>query len=213
LEEFMSLKDQSEDSIKNSLSEKYESEMVEILEELKKDENVGKAIDRIIEEAADLGEMQSKLILLIKKHLAKRELKTDKLTGKKIKFNDEEVEQDISKFTRNLIKRYEGADRDIDANNSIYDKYPLDAKAKASVKKIIKEFAIYEVYKVMNPRRIAGETKKDNYAHNMMMGGQKRASKYEGGKESDLKSYGEAEVRRIEQASKTFQKGGGGLSI
>lgn len=209
----MSLKDQSEDSIKNSLSEKYESEMVEILEELKKDENVGKAIDRIIEEAADLGEMQSKLILLIKKHLAKRELKTDKLTGKKIKFNDEEVEQDISKFTRNLIKRYEGADPDIDANNSIDDKYLLDAKAKASVKKIIKEFAIYEVYKVMNPRRIAGETKKDNYAHNMMMGGQKRASKYEGGKESDLKSYGEAEVRRIEQASKTFQKGGGGLSI
>lgn len=209
----MSLKDQSEDSIKNSLSEKYESEMVEILEELKKDENVGKAIDRIIEEAADLGEMQSKLILLIKKHLAKRELKTDKLTDKKIKFNDEEIEQDISKFTRNLIKRYEGADRDIDANNSIDDKYPLDAKAKASVKKIIKEFAIYEVYKVMNPRRIAGETKKDNYAHNMMMGGQKRASKYEGGKESDLKSYGEAEVRRIEQASKTFQKGGGGLSI
>jgi len=209
----MSLKDQSEDSIKNSLSEKYESEMVEILEELKKDENVGKAIDRIIEEAADLGEMQSKLILLIKKHLTKRELKTDKLTGKKIKFNDEEVEQDISKFTRNLIKRHEGADRDIDANNSIDDKYPLDAKAKASVKKIIKEFAIYEVYKVMNPRRIAGETKKDNYAHNMMMGGQKRASKYEGGKESDLKSYGEAEVRRIEQASKTFQKGGGGLSI
>lgn len=209
----MSLKDQSEDSIKNSLSEKYESEMVEILEELKKDENVGKAIDRIIEEAADLGEMQSKLILLIKKHLAKRELKTDKLTDKKIKFNDEEIEEDISKFTRNLIKRYEGTDRDIDANNSIDDKYPLDAKAKASVKKIIKEFAIYEVYKVMNPRRIAGETKKDNYAHNMMMGGQKRASKYEGGKESDLKSYGEAEVRRIEQASKTFQKGGGGLSI
>jgi hypothetical protein len=47
----------------------------------------------------------------------------------------------------------------------------------------------------------------------MMIGGEKRASKYEGGKESDLKSYGEAEVRRIERASKTFQKGGGGLSI
>ncbi len=65
----------------------------------------------------------------------------------------------------------------------------------------------------MNPRRIAGETAKDNYDHNMMIGGQKQASKYEGGKESDLKSYGDAEVRRIEQASKTFQKGGGGLSI
>lgn len=63
----MSLKEQSEGSIKDSLSEKYESEMAEVLEELKKDANVGKAIDRIIEEAADLGEMQSKLILLIKK--------------------------------------------------------------------------------------------------------------------------------------------------
>ena len=193
----MPLEDQSEASFNDSLSEKYESEMAEILEELKKDANVGKAIDRIIEEADELGEMQSKLILLIKQHLAKSELKIDKLTGKKIKFNDEEVEQDISKFTRDLIN----------------DKYPLDAKAKANIKKTIKEFAIYEVYKVMNPRRIAGETKKDNYAHNMMIGGEKRASKYEGGKESDLKSYGEAEVRRIERASKTFQKGGGGLGI
>ena len=209
----MPLEDQSEASFNDSLSEKYESEMAEILEELKKDANVGKAIDRIIEEADELGEMQSKLILLIKQHLAKSELKIDKLTGKKIKFNDEEVEQDISKFTHNLIKKYEGADRDIDANNSINDKYPLDAKAKANITKTIKEFAIYEVYKVMNPRRIAGETQKDNYAHNMMIGGEKRASKYEGGKESDLKSYGEAEVRRIERVSKTFQKGGGGLSI
>ena len=51
----MSFKDQSEDSIKNSLSEKYESEMVEILEELKKMKMLAKLIDHIIEEAADLG--------------------------------------------------------------------------------------------------------------------------------------------------------------
>ena len=62
----MPLEDQSEASFNDSLSEKYESEMAEILEELKKDANVGKAIDRIIEEADELGEMQSKLILLIK---------------------------------------------------------------------------------------------------------------------------------------------------
>ena len=80
----MPLEDQSEASFNDSLSEKYESEMAEILEELKKDANVGKAIDRIIEEADELGEMQSKLILLIKQHLAKSELKIDKLTGKKI---------------------------------------------------------------------------------------------------------------------------------
>lgn len=65
----------------------------------------------------------------------------------------------------------------------------------------------------MNPRRIAGETKKDNYEHNMMMGGTKRASHYEGGKEPDLKSYGEVEVLRIERSSKSFQGKGGGFSI
>ena len=42
----MPLEDQSEASFNDSLSEKYESEMAEILEELKKDANVGKAIDQ-----------------------------------------------------------------------------------------------------------------------------------------------------------------------
>ena len=72
---------------------------------------------------------------------------------------------------------------------------------------------VYEIYKVMNPRRIAGETTKDNYEHNMMLGGAERAAKYDGGRESDLRSYGKAEVRRIERASKSFQNKGGGFSI
>lgn len=207
----MSKENRPQDKSGNIKSEKHESEMLDILEELRKDSNVGKAIDRIIEESIDLDEMQSKLILLIKKHLNKIEPKTDRETGKKIKFNDEEVEQNITKFSHDLLKKHQ--DNDPDISNGIDDKYPLDKKAKMNIKKSMKEFAIYEIYKVMNPRRIAGETKKDNYAYNMMMGGQKRASQYEGGKESDLKSYGEAEVRRIERASKSFQKGGGGMSI
>jgi hypothetical protein len=157
--------------------------------------------------------MQTKLIILIQEHLAVIKPKTDQVTGKKVKFNAETVAHDIAKFTNHLVKTHEGIDLDISENDSCNDKYPLAKKTKKAIKKILKEFAIYEIYKVMNPRKIAGETKKDNYAHNMMMGGQKRAGKYEGGKESDIKSYGKDEVRRIEHTSKSFQKSGGGFNI
>lgn len=205
----------SNKSIKDQ-SEKYESEMLSILEELKNDSNVAKAIDRIIEDLidVDIDEIQSKLIILVRKYLEMKNTKTTTIGIKKENFKDEEIAHNIAKFTRDLIKKHENIDPDITEDNSIKDdKYSITKKTKMSIKKTLKEFAIYEIYKVMNPRRIAGETKKDNYAHNMMMGGHKRASKYEGGRESDLKSYGKTEVRRIENASKLFKKSDHGMSI
>jgi predicted ATP-dependent endonuclease of OLD family len=83
----------------------------------------------------------------------------------------------------------------------------LSTRAKKDLKKSIKNFAIYQVYKVINPKRIAGETKKDNYVNNLMHGGQKLASKYEGGKSADLKQYGRAEVARIKSMARA-SKGG-----
>lgn len=132
----MSAKDQTEDKSDASKLEKHESEMADILEELKKDANAGKAIDRIIEGSTDLEEMQSKLILLIKKHLAEIEPKTDLLTGKKTKFNDEEVAHNITKFSHDLIKKHEDQDHDDIGENEASDgKYLLNKKAKMNIKK------------------------------------------------------------------------------
>ena len=186
--------------------------MNNILLGLKKDLKVGKAVDRIIEEATELDEMQSKLILLVKKYFENLS-KSDVNIGEKTRFNDEEVAGAITKFTRELIRGQEKQEPDVDISRTDSDKYPLSKKAKIATKKAIKEFMVYEIYKVMNPRRIAGETTKDNYEHNMMLGGAERAAKYDGGRESDLRSYGKAEVRRIERASKSFQNKGGGFSI
>lgn len=85
----------------------------------------------------------------------------------------------------------------------------LDIESKKNLKKIMKNFVIYEIYKIMNPKRIAGETVKDNYKHNLMEGGQRLAEKYEGGKESDLKNYGSVEVGRMQQQAAAFRKNGG----
>lgn len=88
----------------------------------------------------------------------------------------------------------------------------LDIEAKKNLKKIMKNFVVYEIYKIMNPKRIAGETAKDNYKHNLMEGGQRLAEEYEGGKESDLKNYGSVEVGRMQQQAAAFRKNGGSKS-
>lgn len=178
---------------------------------IKEDDAISVRIDKIIEEADDLDAMQSKLILLIQQYFKEKD--QDKPAGAvitgKMKSYDERIAKNIIEFTRNIIRKYEDMDPDIGKEGDHNTDYPLSKKSKIALKKIIKEFAIYEIYKVMNPKRIAGETKKDNYVHNMMMGGQKRASQYTGGKDSDIRSYGQAEVKRIDRISKNFQRGRG----
>ena len=65
----------------------------------------------------------------------------------------------------------------------------------------------------MNPRRIAGETKKDNYRHNMAIGGHRLASKHTGGRDHEVKSYSERFKKQTKRAAKTFKKGGGGIQM
>jgi hypothetical protein len=57
----------------------------------------------------------------------------------------------------------------------------LDSKSLKHIKDIIKRFAIYEIYKMINPRRIAGETAKDNFISNVFLYGLKVAMRYDGG--------------------------------
>ncbi|MCC2646550.1 MAG: hypothetical protein K0R02_615 [Rickettsiaceae bacterium] len=64
-------------------------------------------------------------------------------------------------------------------------------------KKLIERFVIYEIYKIMNPRRIAGETKIANFINNMITGGLKRAVKYEGGKKQDLAKYSPEMIKKL----------------
>ena len=61
----MSKENRPQDQSNKVKSEKYESEMIDILEELKKDSNIGKAIDQIIEDLIDIDEMQILITLLI----------------------------------------------------------------------------------------------------------------------------------------------------
>ena len=54
------------------------------------------------------------------------------------------------------------------------------ANVRAHLKQILKRFAIYEMYKIMTPRRIAGQTKAQNFIGNAVMRGIKAAMKNDG---------------------------------
>jgi hypothetical protein len=114
--------------------------MIDILEELKKDSNIGKAIDQIIEDLIDIDEMQSKLIILVKKYLETRGPTIDKISGKKVNFKDEEIEHNIAKFTRHLVKKHEDIDGNIVENDIIDDRYAITKKTKMAIKKRSKSF-------------------------------------------------------------------------
>ena len=187
---------------------KPESELENLFEEIGQDEDLGKAIEKIFDEITDLNEIQVKIILLIRNYLKAK--KKSGIDVNKIDELEKKITEDINKFA-GKFNRVIG--EEIDPNLGTVSKKGkesiLNIEAKKNLKRIMKNFAVYEVYKIMNPKRIAGETKEDNYRKNLMQGGEQLASRYEGGKESDLKQYGEAKVERIKHQALSMSKSGG----
>lgn len=191
---------------------KFESELADIFEDMKKSDDLGAAIELMIAECNEITEIQSKLVLLIQEHLKnkKRMLSPEKLA--KVETDEKKIVRDIEELCRKLLKKIDTEVEPSLAEISRKDRaHILNLEAKNNIKRLIKNFAIYEVYKIMNPKRIAGETAKENYVNNLIEYGENVASKYEGGRESDLKRYGPAEVARLKRKAAVFKKGGGGI--
>ncbi len=206
-EEFQSILDVIDPHVK----QKFESELAHIFEDMEKDDDLGAAVDQLIDECHELTEVQSKLILLIKEHLKKKkQIDPEELGG--VDADEQKIARDAEELCRKFLQEL---DEELDPTLGRVSRkdrtHILNLEAKKNLKRIMKNFAVYEVYKVMNPKRIAGETAKDNYKHNLIEGGVKLASKYEGGKESDLKKYGSLEVAQLKRQVADFKKGGGGM--
>ncbi len=89
----------------------------------------------------------------------------------------------------------------------------IQRQQKQHVKNLLKRFVIYEIYKIMNPKRIAGETKTSNFTNNMITGGLKRALKYEGGKPKDLAKYSPGMIKKLTKYHNKFKTNSKGLQI
>ncbi|AAU03585.1 DUF5394 family protein [Rickettsia typhi] len=206
-EETKKIADQIKDSLMgisdNLILESKEVE--EIFEELSKNEEFDYEIERILailnEQTMDLTQLQSRIILLIRKYL-------DKTKNLKFKMDEKLINKNVAEVSNYLMHQHSKIVRD--ANKNLVkpkDKLQsLTKQARMDLKRLIKSFAVYQVYMFMNPKRIAGETKLMNFAYNMIKGGMKLAKKYEGGKEKDIKSYSPRLIKKLEKAHAGFKK-------
>ena len=88
------------------------------------------------------------------------------------------------------------------------------SKAYENLSDIVKRFIIYEIYKILTPRRIAGETNLQNFISNFIIRGEKQAIKYESGSKKVLKKYSPQFIKKLRIKRKKFvSSAGGGLGI
>lgn len=194
-------------NVDNELDEKA----IEIFTELNEDNAFNQEIEEILaclnEQTLDLGMLQSKIMIIIKKYLSKFNSKKlpVNIDERLIASNIQEISSYLMYCRSKLIQ--ESTQGLIKQKGNLHN---INSKIIEDTKRIIKNFAIYQIYKVMNPKRIAGETKKENFANNYIKGGIDLAKKYEGGSKSDLKKYSSEFLEKLEQAHKNSK---GGRSI
>ncbi|XVN40481.1 MAG: DUF5394 family protein [Rickettsia endosymbiont of Argas persicus] len=187
------------------------AEVEELFEELSQSEDFEYEIEQILailnEQTMNLTQLQSQIILLIRKYLGKT--KNSKL--KMLKMDEKLINKNIAEVSNYLMHQHSKIIRDANKNlaNPKDKLQSLTKQARLDLKRLIKSFAVYQVYMFMNPKRIAGETKLMNFAYNFIKGGMKLAQKYEGGKPEDIKSYSPKLIKKLEKAHAGFKKGGG----
>jgi hypothetical protein len=84
----------------------------------------------------------------------------------------------------------------------------LTEKDKKNIKAQLIRWAIYELYKIINPRQLAGETKMENFINNVLVGGIEYAKEYSGGSPEEIKSYGfdSGFLKELEKSHKSHLK-------
>jgi hypothetical protein len=176
------------------------------LRNFQKNSPLGKKIDEIFDTTDDLNEIESKISLLVSKEMSKIQEKQGSSAEKT------DLSKDITKLIKDVIEERDSDTTNLDTvikadGREKKNKYSrLKEESKKHLKAILKNFAIYEIYKVMNPRRIAGETAKINYMNNMAVGGEKLASKHTGGRPRDLAKYSAKDLQAANKLANTFKK-------
>ncbi|MCC8398204.1 MAG: DUF5394 family protein [Rickettsia endosymbiont of Labidopullus appendiculatus] len=203
------------DQIKDALvgitddNELTSDDAIEIFNELSTNDAFEQEIEQILaclnEQTMDLTKLQTQIIILIKKYLGK--LNNKKLN---LKIDEKLISKNVTEVSSYLMQQHSLLVKE--ANRGLIkpkdNLQGISKQSRLEARRLVKNFALYQVYKFMNPKRIAGETKKENFAYNMIKGGMDLAKQYEGGSKSDLKSYSPEFIKKLNQAHQKFKSGG-----
>jgi hypothetical protein len=203
--------DEYQDLLENG-EEELSSETLAMVEALEADEEFNQEIQDLLEDlekgTLDLAAIQSKFLLLIKAALIRLNKGRSRALEHKLQSNEKDILEQLTMLSHHLmIQKVPLAKEASAVLNAPKDKYSsLTAASIQNTKQILKRFAVYEIYKVVNPRRIAGETKAQNFLHNYITGGIKKAMRYD---LSEVKKASAQTIRTLEKKRKSFVKSGG----
>lgn len=200
------LSNQNDQELSDSLAKGGEYEILDVLSEKDSfDEEIEQILANFNEQTMDLTKLQTQIILLIKKYL-----NSSKYKNKSIKIDESVIAENIAEVSHHLINQrseiIKNANKELGVADSKDNYQAITNQSRSDIKKIIKNFAVYEIYKVMNPKRIAGETRKENFAHNVITGGIDHAKHYAGGTKAEIENYSPQFVKKLETKHQSFKK-------
>lgn len=167
------------------------------------EQNVEQLLASFNKKTTDLPELQSGLILLIKDYISSH------VKNPPANVDEKAIAGSIAEISHNLLKQKDPTQKAASSTKPSEDKYySADSSSRKDFNRAVKYFATYEVYKAMNPRRIAGETKKDNFIHNVIVRGLDKATHYTGGSKSEIAAYSPNLVGKLEEQHKDFKNKG-----
>jgi len=185
-----------------------------ILDALNNDDEFNSELEGLIasiqDQTLDLSHLQSSMILLIKAALEKMSGRDKEKIKAILKSKERKITEHIAAISTLLLhkksKIVQVATQGINKPKDQYSHLTVDSRN--NLRQVMRRFAIYEVYKIMNPHQIAGETRKDNFIHNVIAGGLKRAMKYEGGTKEEIAAYSPKFIKSLEKQHDRFKRGG-----
>jgi len=123
----------------------------------------------------------------------------DNLSGRKIK----SIEELLQVFLFTILS---GIGQTIEEAKEYTKEELLAKKQRDELRKLLRRAAAYEIYKITNPRELAGETKEQNFINNAIFLGVKEALKFAGLELSDLNKIDRKTIQTLELAHQSFQK-------
>ena len=181
----------------------FDDEIKELWELVEKNAEWQQKLDEILcHLQTDPLKTQSELILLVQSILQSH-------SGKKLShLNEIQLKQLIAKFTKQIIKKlqdpYFGL-KDVEIEEQD-DFEHLTPQSKKQLKYVIKQFLIYEAYKILTPRKIAGKTKMDTFIYNLILRGLEKAMKYSNMSEFQIQKIPNKYMKKLMAARKQFKQ-------
>ncbi|PCJ29353.1 MAG: hypothetical protein COA94_01800 [Rickettsiales bacterium] len=196
-------KDTTQDDINPHLRSRFELEMSSILEDFSSDQDLDKSMERIFQCSNTPDELESKLTILLSKYAENLVSQKEMQATHEIQ---DVVQREITKFCCNLTCNL-GKGETHSSRDSLDKRCILTIESRKNLQREIQNFTIYLLYKVLNPKRISGETAKGNYINNLIARGKNVAGKYTGGQEKDLKKYTDREINAMQKQAALARKG------